>query len=156
MSKSGKPKIQPKGDYPVGYARLPDGYQFPPGVSGNRTGRPKGSENVKTIVKRVFIDRKVSLNERGSKRKVSVLEGMLLKVAERGLNNGDHRALTVSLSFLQRGGFLTAVEAEALQDILSSEDQRMLDAYLERKGVKRSTRNKNAREPRPRPSKKKP
>ena len=153
MSKARKPKIQPKGDYLVGYARPPEETKFRPGVCGNRLGRRKGSENVRTVVRRVFLDRKVSLNERGSKRKVSVLEGMLLRVAERGLNKGDPRALTVSLSVMQRAGFLTEVEAEALQESLSSEDQKMLDDFLERKGV-RLTGKKNADAPSPRPSRK--
>jgi hypothetical protein len=37
-----KPKRVPKGDYPVGFARPPKWTQFPPGHSGNPTGRPRG------------------------------------------------------------------------------------------------------------------
>ena len=32
-------------DYEVGYGKPPKANQFPPGQSGNRNGRPKGSRN---------------------------------------------------------------------------------------------------------------
>lgn len=128
-------KRQPKGDYPVGYARPPKEYQFRPKQSGNPRGRPPGAKNAKTVAENVFFKRKVPLTEGGKTIKVSVLEGMLLRVAEKALNKGDPRALTAALSFLQRTGHLTEKEATAIQESLAPEDEEMLAEYFRRRGL---------------------
>ena len=131
-----KPKRVPTGDYPIGFARPPKAGQFQPGASGNASGKKKGTKNARTVAADVFLRRKVSLTDRGKTRQVPVFEAMLLRVAERGLNNGDPRALVAALSVRQRTGLLTEQEAKAIQDSLSPEDQEMLERFYEQKGLK--------------------
>jgi Family of unknown function (DUF5681) len=133
-----RPKRAPTGNYAVGYARPPKRGQFEPGTSGNPSGRRRGTKNAKTVAANVFLKRKVALTDGDTTRHVSVFEGMLLRVAERGLNKGDHRALLAALSVMQRTGLLTEQEAKAIQDSLSSEDQQLLERYFDQKGLKRS------------------
>lgn len=132
-----KPKRVPTGDYPIGFARPPAKGKFQPGMSGNASGKKKGTKNAKTLATDVFLRRKVSLTDRGKTRQVPVFEAILLRVAERGLNNGDPRALLAALSVMQRTGLLTEQEAKAIQDSLSPEDQDLLDRYFEQKGLRK-------------------
>ena len=50
-AKSGK---RPKGDYVVGKCKPPIHTQWPPGQSGNPSGRPKGRRNLKTELKELL------------------------------------------------------------------------------------------------------
>lgn len=127
-------KRKPTGDYAVGYAKPPMSGQFQPGRSGNASGKRTGTKNAKTVAADVFFRRKVSLSDGGKTRKVTVFEGMLLRVAERALNKGDPRALLAALSVMQRTGILTEQEAKAIQDSLSPDDQKLLDAFYREKG----------------------
>lgn len=128
-------KKAPRGDYRVGYARPPVEHQFRPKQSGNPWGRPRGAKNAKTVVDNVFFKRTIPLTEGGRTRKVAVLEGMLLRVAEKALNKGDPRALLACLSVLQRTGLLTEHEAHAIQEMLAPEDEARVADYLRRKGL---------------------
>ena len=129
------PETKPRGDYEVGYARPPVEHQFQPKQSGNPHGRPRGAKSARTVAESVFFKRKIPLTEGGKTKRVSVLEGMLLRVAEKALNKGDPRALLASLSFLQRTGHLTEQEANAIQESLAPEDEAAVADYLRRKGL---------------------
>jgi hypothetical protein len=74
-----------KRDYDVGYKKPPKAHQFKPGKSGNPAGRPKGSKNLKTLVNQVA-DSRVTVNQNGRRRSISVREASLMKLAEAGLN----------------------------------------------------------------------
>ena len=45
-----RPKKAPKGDYPVGYAKIPEHARFKPGECGNPNGRPLGSKNRPAVI----------------------------------------------------------------------------------------------------------
>ena len=59
----------------VGYCRPPVEHQFKPGQSGNKRGRPKGSKSEATILNEL-LSRKININQNGTTRRISVLEGM--------------------------------------------------------------------------------
>ena len=50
MSANNRPKRKPTGDYAVGYARPPKEHEYPPGQSGNKSGRPKGRPSISEIL----------------------------------------------------------------------------------------------------------
>jgi hypothetical protein len=50
MSANNRPKRKPTGDYAVGFARPPKEHEFPPGQSGNKSGRPKGRPSISEIL----------------------------------------------------------------------------------------------------------
>jgi len=75
----------------VGYGRPPKAYQWKPGQSGNRKGRPKGVRNFKTDLEELLKSR-VSVTEAGRQKKVSVQKATLMRLGEKALK-GDGRAI---------------------------------------------------------------
>jgi hypothetical protein len=63
-------------DYEVGYGRPPVHSRFKPGVSGNPSGRPKGTPNLKTLFNRILKE-EVSLREGAEVRKVTKAEALM-------------------------------------------------------------------------------
>lgn len=66
-NKSGKK--QPKGDYTTGYCRPPKHTQFAKGKSGNDKGRPPGSKNIRSEIRKVYLD-PVPMTVKGKRRRV--------------------------------------------------------------------------------------
>src|SRR3979411_2259082 len=60
----------------VGYKRPPMHTRFKPGQSGNPSGRPKGSQNLQTLFKKI-LNEQISLREGLRVRKVSKAEAVL-------------------------------------------------------------------------------
>ena len=71
-------------DYEVGYGKPPKHTQFTKNRSGNPKGRPKGSRNFGTDVKRT-LKAPVRLTEGGSPKTVSTQEAALLRLREKAL-----------------------------------------------------------------------
>jgi hypothetical protein len=88
----GKQEPQPKSS--VGYGKPPKHSQFEKGKSGNPKGRPKGSQNLKTVLKAAF-DQKVSLVRNGKSIKMPVIQAMATKVVAMGLS-GNHAAMKMA------------------------------------------------------------
>lgn len=63
----------------VGYRHPPRAHRFKPGHSGNPNGRPKGSKNEATLMQEL-LNSKIELNERGTAKKITVLEGILRRI----------------------------------------------------------------------------
>ncbi len=115
--------IRTEADEDVGYGKPPRAYQFKPGQSGNKTGRPKDAKNEETIL-RELLQHKVRINENGKIRKITFFEAILRKVAEDGL-----RGNIKSVGFLLNR-YYAAVAGAAAQADLSEDDKAVLDAYL--------------------------
>jgi hypothetical protein len=81
--------------YEVGRGRPPRATQFKPGRSGNPAGRKKGSRNLKTILRRVM-ESEIEVSENGRKRRVPVVEALILRLVQEGLR-GQLRALDSAL-----------------------------------------------------------
>ncbi len=73
------PETDPHGftDSTVGYGKPPMKRRFKSGESGNRRGRPRGSKNRKTIVRKIMNEMHV-VTEDGQRRRRSTIELMLL------------------------------------------------------------------------------
>ena len=107
----------------VGYGKPPRAHQFKPGKSGNPKGRPKGAKSEETLL-RELLQQKISLNERGKTRRITVLEGILRRIAEDCLKGN-----TKSAAFLlNRHHAMTS--GEPVESGLSEDDDTVLQAYL--------------------------
>ncbi|MDP3405225.1 MAG: DUF5681 domain-containing protein [Brevundimonas sp.] len=60
----------PKKNSEVGYGRPPVSSRFQPNQSGNPAGRPKGSKNIRTLV-RIALDERVSITRNGESKWMS-------------------------------------------------------------------------------------
>jgi Family of unknown function (DUF5681) len=112
-------------DYAIGYARPPEHAKFKRGQSGNPRGRPKGSRNESTML-RELLHRKINARDGGRSRKITILEGILLRITEDALK-GD----TKSAAFiLNRYGAL--VSGETPQADIGHDDREILEAFARR------------------------
>ena len=82
-------------DSGVGYRRPPKHTRFQRGMSGNPRGRPKKSQNLKTIIQHA-LTASVVVREGENKRHVSKLEGIVLRQVESALK-GDGKAALAAL-----------------------------------------------------------
>ena len=123
------------GMYEVGYGRPPEKTQFKRGQSGNPKGRPKGTKNEATILSNIF-NRQIEMRDGGRIRKVSVLEGMLLRFAEDALK-GNPKAATF---LLNRYGAVKGIDEtpESNQDDekILAEFIKSVEAKVKKKGRK--------------------
>jgi hypothetical protein len=111
---------------PVGYGRPPRQHQFKPGQSGNPRGRPRGRKNEATILDEL-LHRQIEVREKNRVRRITVLEGMLLKFAEDALK-GNPKAAAFLLTRYGLPG--ETHEADAAE--LTNDEQEILDAYARR------------------------
>src|SRR5690606_36082530 len=89
---SDRPAAGPKATYVPPVHR--DKGRFPKGVSGNRTGRPPGSKNKRTVIIEMMeakLGRKIP-----DPKKLTRYEGMMLKAIQRALG-GDIRSMGLVL-----------------------------------------------------------
>ena len=66
----------------LGYGNPPQSGRFQKGTSGNPKGRPKGSQNLSTIFRKV-INQKVVIKENGIKKKVTKGEAVALQLTNK-------------------------------------------------------------------------
>lgn len=78
-------------DYDVGYGRPPKNSQFKKGESGNPTGRPKKSKNLKTILLNA-LQEEVIIKEGNQKKVVTKSEALIKSVLNKALS-GDVRSM---------------------------------------------------------------
>jgi hypothetical protein len=93
---------EPGRAYQVGYKRPPAQTRFKPGVSGNPSGRPKGTANLKTLFNRILKE-EVSLREGSQVRKVSKAEA-LMRGLVLGALKGDSRSLGALFRLAEQTG----------------------------------------------------
>ena len=87
-------------DYTVGYGNPPLKRRFKSGQSGNRRGRPRGSKNRKTIVRKIANEMH-AVTEDGRRRRRSTLEVMLLALRNRAAE-GNVRAFRAYKKYLAK------------------------------------------------------
>ena len=109
--------------YEVGYCQPPKHTRFQPGKSGNPKGRPKGAKNEVTILRNI-LNRQIDSRQDGKVRKISVLEGILLRFTEDALKGNPKSAV-----FLLNRYHLTEGNAPEIQD-LDQNDREVLEACM--------------------------
>jgi hypothetical protein len=114
----------------VGYGRPPLASQFKPGTSGNPKGRPKGSKNLKALILEAMTA-SISIQEGQKARRVSRLEGVVLRQLQSALRGSDKAALAVIKMALQLK-FLEGPSADAGDVAISGEDERILNELVAR------------------------
>jgi hypothetical protein len=86
----------------VGYGNPPVHSRFKPGQSGNPSGRPKGSENLKTLFNRI-LDEEISLRDGADVKKVSKAEALMRGVVV-GALKGDPRNMAMLFRLAEQTG----------------------------------------------------
>ena len=117
-----------RGNYAVGKGKPDPAASWKKGQSGNPSGRPKGSKNLKTIVK-ASARRTVSVSKGGRKRKLTVMEVGMHNL-EREVMQGSRRAFLDYLAILER--YLDHNEARLSMQELVAQDQALLSYVFAR------------------------
>jgi Family of unknown function (DUF5681) len=115
---------------PVGYGQPPLASRFKPGTSGNTKGRPKGSKNLKTLI-REAMTASISIQEGEKTRRVTKLEGVVLRQLQSALKGSDRAALAV-IKMAHQLRFLEDSESATAETALSPEEERILNELLAR------------------------
>ena len=110
-------------DEDVGYGKPPKANQFKPGKSGNPKGRPKGARSEASMLVEL-LNRKIEIRQNGKVRKITILEGILHKLAEDSLK-GNTKSAAFVLNRLAAIASTASTEPEVNPD-----DKAVLDAYL--------------------------
>ena len=118
-----------KGPYEVGYKKPPKTTQFQPGQSGHKQGRPKGSQNLTTIVSNA-INEKVIVTENGQRKSVSKLEVAVKQLVNKAAT-GDPKAMMQLLPLVQLVEGRNEAAAIAAPAMAES-DQQVLNSIRER------------------------
>jgi hypothetical protein len=114
-------------NHSVGYGKPPLAARFKPGTSGNTKGRPKGAKNLKTLI-REAMTASIPIQEGEKTRRVTRLEGVVLRQIQSALRGNDKSAMAVLKIALQLGFLQDSSESGDIS--LSSEDERILDELL--------------------------
>ena len=79
------------GSYEVGNCKPPKHSQFQKGKSGNAKGRPKGSKNLKTLIREEFL-KPVTVVEKGKSIKIPRIRAIVRKITVDALTGGHQEA----------------------------------------------------------------
>ena len=96
-------------DYEVVYARPPRHSRFVKGQSGNPRGRPRGAENIKTLLDEA-LNELVVVTDHGGRRKVSKRKAFITQIVNGGAK-GNFRAVPILLAMLKDFESDTALQA---------------------------------------------
>jgi hypothetical protein len=80
----------------VGYGKPPQHGRFSSGRSGNPRGRPKGSQNLTTLLSQA-LNQKVTVTEHGQSRQITKREAMITQLVNRAAGKGDLAAMRLLL-----------------------------------------------------------
>lgn len=109
----------------VGFGRPPRSHQFRPGQSGNPRGRPRGAKSESTLL-RDILGRKIRHQTGDRGRMISILEGILLRMADQALR-GEIKSATFLLN-----RFAALVSGELEPSDLSDDDRQILQRFAAR------------------------
>lgn len=101
----------------VGYGKPPRHSQFPQGRSGNSRGRPKGSKNSATLLRKALLQTVVAKAD-GRQRKVTKLEAIIRQLVTKAAL-GDHRSIALLLDMIAG---IDLFKSERAQGVFTAED----------------------------------
>jgi hypothetical protein len=114
--------------YAVGYGKPPVRSRFRAGISGNPKGRPKNSKNLTTLIRQAMTAT-ISIQEGASTRRVSKIEGVVLRQLQNALKGDDRSAMAVIKMAMQMG-FLEDTDNRVEAADLSASDEAILQQLL--------------------------
>lgn len=115
-------------DHEVGYTKPPKDGRFQKGQSGNPSGRPKGTKNLRTDLIEELSER-IVISEAGRQVKVSKQRAFVKRLMAEALS-GKIRPATLLLNMMFR--VLEPAPPEEIEADLSAEDAAILEAYVKR------------------------
>jgi hypothetical protein len=110
----------------VGYGKPPKHTRFKPGESGNPSGRPKGTKNLKTIARREF-EQKIEVREGQRVREITKKEAFVKGTINRALQKGGKDSDTALRLLAEIEGDAEAASAPLIP--LSQDEDEVLAAY---------------------------
>ena len=123
-------------EYKVGPGRPPKEYQFSPGVSGNKNGRPRKPPSLVPDLKKIFeqaLREKVTLKQGEKQRTLTMAEaGIKQLVAQYA--KGDRYARRDVFEYAEKFGIdLLAGHRKAIEEALAADHQAILESYVARR-----------------------
>jgi Family of unknown function (DUF5681) len=112
----------------IGYGKPPKHTQFVKGKSGNPKGRPKGSQNLATLLEKI-IRQRVTVTENGRSREMSKAEAIFIQMVNKALR-GDLSA-THELRFWSQW-LEDSAKAAAPSPVLHDDDKAVMASIVER------------------------
>ena len=112
----------------VGYKNPPKDTQFKPGQSGNPSGRPKGSRNLRTDLMEELAE-KIPVIERGQKRLISKQRVLVKAMMDKGMK-GDTSAGKAIFNLAL--GFEQVTSQERISLAMSDDDDAVMQAFKEK------------------------
>jgi Family of unknown function (DUF5681) len=117
------PPEQPR-DYEVGYRKPPRHSRFEPGQSGNPRGRPPGSKNLSSLLKKA-LDEPVIVVENNRRRKIAKRQAIITQFVNR-CAKGDFKSTQLLLNIL-RDLESRAESGSADADKVTEADQQIIE-----------------------------
>ena len=121
-------RLEPKGDYRIGYRRPPVEHRFKPGNNANPKGRKKKTRNRKVVIRELLFE-PVTVREGGVVKEIPALEAVIKKTLSQALG-GDHKAALTIIGLAQRDGILTPEQEQAVDNLPESDMAIMQDAMM--------------------------
>jgi hypothetical protein len=118
---------QDKQSYEIGYCRPPKKSQFVKGRSGNAKGRPKGSQNISSIVSKMANER-ITITINGRQKRVTKAQAAAMQLANKSAS-GDPKATSELFRLIGQGEekaqkappeLTLESQEELLQDVLQT------------------------------------
>lgn len=116
-------------DYKIGYGRPPEATRFRKGQSGNRSGRPGGTKNLKTDLAEELRE-KITLREGERTKRISKQRAFIKTLLAKALK-GEARAANTLIVLLSRTFDLAASDA-VVTEPLSEQENELLEGIVAR------------------------
>ncbi|MEQ1811463.1 MAG: DUF5681 domain-containing protein [Terricaulis sp.] len=142
--KQNNPNKARNSDEEVGYGRPPAAHRFKPGVSGNPSGRRRGSRNLRTDLSEELSEI-ITVQEAGQKSRLTKQRALVKRLCAQSLS-GDHRAMAQVVSLVLRLIPSEAGAEDHNHGVLEDDDEAIIQRYLARAQREPSTARAKLRE----------